>query len=99
MLIYLKRYVSIPFEQGDVFRHEATRTVRIQKLSQSLSSRAMSFDEVVKAELREFRVSIPFEQGDVFRHKCEANADRVLQVSIPFEQGDVFRQRTEARYL
>ena len=36
--------VSIPFEQGDVFRpeNEATRTVRIQ--SQSLSSRAMSFD-------------------------------------------------------
>ena len=36
--------VSIPFELGDVFRpeNEATRTVRIQ--SQSLSSRAMSFD-------------------------------------------------------
>ena len=36
-------------------------------VSQSLSSRAMSFDEVIKTELREFRVSIPFEQGNVFR--------------------------------
>ena len=38
--------------------------------SQSLSSRAMSFDLDEKVQkAKTLRVSIPFEQGDVFRHK------------------------------
>ena len=38
--------VSIPFEQGDVFRPKADMPKRISyAMSQSLSSRAMSFDE------------------------------------------------------
>ena len=37
-------YVSIPFEQGDVFRlYDSVEDVA--DMSQSLSSRAMSFDE------------------------------------------------------
>ena len=36
--------VSIPFEQGDVFRPFKQREIYISIWSQSLSSRAMSFD-------------------------------------------------------
>ena len=37
-------------------------------MSQSLSSRAMSFDNFTKKEINmNIKVSIPFEQGDVFR--------------------------------
>ena len=83
--------VSIPFEQGDVFRQitlgedlvalclnpfragRCLSTIRIPKLnrfdwSQSLSSRAMSFDKVLRNNsINPSYVSIPFEQGDVFR--------------------------------
>ena len=38
------RCVSIPFEQGDVFRLKSLKEVRELVWSQSLSSRAMSFD-------------------------------------------------------
>ena len=86
--------VSIPFEQGDVFRlwfnslsealdcrlnpFRAGRCLStkedqswsdFKKASQSLSSRAMSFDKKSLAEIVKAFVSIPFEQGDVFRHK------------------------------
>ena len=36
--------VSIPFEQGDVFRRSDYQEIKGASLSQSLSSRAMSFD-------------------------------------------------------
>ena len=36
--------VSIPFEQGDVFRQEIDMNIKKAEQSQSLSSRAMSFD-------------------------------------------------------
>ena len=66
---FLDELVSIPFEQGDVFRLIFSKSLA-NSLSQSLSSRAMSFDSVVR-ELFETakKVSIPFEQGDVFRQK------------------------------
>ena len=59
--------------------------------SQSLSSRAMSFDIKVGTTSETTNVSIPFEQGDVFRHKLEDRKYPLNEVSIPFEQGDVFR--------
>ena len=59
-------YVSIPFEQGDVFRPKLLREYPKYVKSQSLSNRAMSFDRNSKI-IRLFFVSIPFEQGDVFR--------------------------------
>ena len=37
-------FVSIPFEQGDVFRQKKLLHVKLVMWSQSLSSRAMSFD-------------------------------------------------------
>ena len=39
-----KKEVSIPFEQGDVFRQEIKMKILKYFKSQSLSSRAMSFD-------------------------------------------------------
>ena len=60
--------VSIPFDQGNVFRLYGDLHMSIRSLSQSLSSRAMSFDNYGKFWFKWFlRVSIPFEQGDVFR--------------------------------
>ena len=37
--------VSIPFDQGDVFRRRDARLVALTNKSQSLSIRAMSFDQ------------------------------------------------------
>ena len=59
--------VSIPLEQGSVFRH--SEWANQQKVrSQSLWNRAVSFDQA-KADsgLAESMVSIPLEQGSVFR--------------------------------
>ena len=43
-LLASRSIVSIPFEQGDVFRHNCPEEVVVDNTSQSLSSRAMSFD-------------------------------------------------------
>ena len=83
--------VSIPFEQGDVFRHTQKVHIAITPQSQSLSSRAMSFDKRRRHCSLELKVSIPFEQGDVFRLDEHMKAVDKFRVSIPFEQGDVFR--------
>ena len=61
--------------------------------SQSLSSRAMSFDIYgFNQEHLISAVSIPFEQGDVFRRSMVLPVLTFITVSIPFEQGNVFRQ-------
>ena len=60
--------------------------------SQSLSSRAMSFDIKVGTTSETTNVSIPFEQGDVFRRLQMRQVRWQYLVSIPFEQGDVFRR-------
>ena len=86
------KFVSIPFEQGAVFRHNCEVHNDHLVLSQSLSSRAMSFDVYMVIPLNTRRkVSIPFEQGDVFRREVARASRRNNFVSIPFEQGDVFR--------
>ena len=61
-------------------------------MSQSLSSRAMSFDRETSEVNWNQQVSIPFEQGDVFRPTTWLKRQSSRIVSIPFEQGDVFRQ-------
>ena len=64
--------------------------------SQSLSIRAMSFDEEMDSRLTEMdKVSIPFDQGNVFRLVKLNLRVHYLQVSIPFDQGNVFRQTQE----
>ena len=50
-------FVSIPFEQGDVFRRESEDDWIAFGSSQSLSSRAMSFDRDHKNYLEEYDLS------------------------------------------
>ena len=83
--------VSIPFEQGDVFRrcnHLVEKTVIC--LNPFRAGRCLS--TITKTARRNLCVvSIPFEQGDVFRPKTFSTLMKKKIVSIPFEQGDVFR--------
>ena len=60
--------VSIPFEQGDVFRpsEDITTTCRDLRLNPFRAGRCLSTNLLLSFALLIF-VSIPFEQGDVFR--------------------------------
>ncbi len=59
--------VSIPLEQGGVFRHAFRTGLRNDNKSQSLWNRAGSFDELDEPIRKALKVSIPLEQGGVFR--------------------------------
>ena len=84
--------VSIPLEQGGVFRPiESTSRTTVAGLSQSLWNRAGSFDTGVASSVDSVAVSIPLEQGRVFRHTTQIAIQQALRVSIPLEQGRVFR--------
>ena len=88
------KIVSIPFEQGDVFRQWKEAKDITDNESQSLSSRAMSFD------LKDWRV-ILLNGGSQSLSSRAMSFDSTsftawttrVSVSIPFEQGDVFRQK------
>ena len=89
--------VSIPFEQGDVFRRDVENVpVAGTEKSQSLSSRAMSFDCTYGTNTQARTASLnPFRSG-----RCLSTLDThgivsIFDVSIPFDQGDVFRQRSK----
>ena len=69
MKVLLNRKVSIPLEQGNVFRLNALDKGESVRAFQSLWNRAMSFDYAMRAELSAIQVSIPLEQGNVFRRK------------------------------
>ena len=57
-------------------------------MSQSLSSRAMSFDEGLESYATEWKkVSIPFEQGDVFRQMEESGITSEVICLNPFRAG------------
>ena len=84
--------VSIPLEQGSVFRQKCQIGLCRPQLSQSLWNRAVSFDEqrvsqAVGYELSQSlwnrAVSFDLDKGESVR------ADEI--VSIPLEQGSVFR--------
>ena len=84
--------VSIPFDQGNVFRRDLTVTT-INALGVSIP-----FDQgnvfrlnLVYNTLLGIGVSIPFDQGNVFRPVHQRISVRVIHVSIPFDQGNVFR--------
>ena len=82
-----------PFRAGRCLSTLNPMTGRAEEVpSQSLSSRAMSFDIKVGTTSETTNVSIPFEQGDVFRRLQMRQVRWQYLVSIPFEQGDVFRQ-------
>ena len=84
--------VSIPFDQGNVFRQRIFDKKFIEKhLSQSLSSRAMSFDlgtvpngiaNVASQSLSSRAMSFDYSINRV---------SITYYVSIPFDQGNVFR--------
>ena len=57
-------------------------------MSQSLSSRAMSFDGTEVKNLKQAkRVSIPFEQGDVFRQTESLRLEAIKDRLNPFRAG------------
>ena len=59
--------VSIPLEQGNVFRLNHEEVIKTEERFQSLWNRAMSFDVARAENLDSDLVSIPLEQGNVFR--------------------------------
>ena len=68
MKVLLNRKVSIPLEQGNVFRLNALDKGESVRAFQSLWNRAMSFDmEKYIYHITTNTVSIPLEQGNVFR--------------------------------
>ena len=82
--------VSIPFEQGDVFR-QIRMSNQDKKKSQSLSNRAMSFDKGGDVKSISVTRLNPFRTGRCLSTEQLCNQYLAKSVSIPFEQGDVFR--------
>ena len=83
--------VSIPFEQGDVFRRRAVldpedrRSVSIP-FEQGDVFRQSNFNQLIKNQGLN-----PFRTGRCLSTKEKGDLFSLPQVSIPFEQGDVFR--------
>ena len=70
------------------FDNESEVKTFVERWSQSLSSRAMSFDSIqAKIIEREGDVSIPFEQGDVFRQKYQRRFIMATFCLNPFRAG------------
>ena len=66
--------VSIPFEQGDVFRHGSDFVITLPYgMSQSLSSRAMSFDEGEVVSFAQLMGLNPFRAGRCLSTKPSSN--------------------------
>ena len=82
--------VSIPFEQGDVFRQAGLGITEGGWVSIPFEQGDV-FRPITSRQAKALKVSIPFEQGDVFRRIKMKEFTTDDQVSIPFEQGDVFR--------
>ena len=90
--LYHNQYVSIPLEQGSVFRQKCQIGLCRPQLSQSLWNRAVSFDEQRVSQAVGYELSqslwnraVSFDKSSRFE-KLHA-----LKVSIPLEQGSVFR--------
>ena len=86
--------VSIPFDQGNVFRQNGwtvstlTTCLNPFRSGQCLSTGTTNYTGTGKI------VSIPFDQGNVFRQRRLDKDHQELKVSIPFDQGNVFRPIT-----
>ena len=85
--------VSIPFDQGDVFRHFKLWVCYHynRSLNPFRSGRCLSTVRSIATGISSSVVSIPFDQGDVFR-QMQNKTQNENSVSIPFDQGDVFRR-------
>ena len=68
--------------------------------SQSLSSRAMSFDHLKTDKFKPLGMSQSLSSRAMSFDQQASTMDRKKRtVSIPFEQGDVFRQHTKATFV
>ena len=85
--------VSIPLEQGNVFRPLAKEFYEEFKPSQSLWNRAMSFDTTMKLYLIIGDRLNPFGTGQCLSTVEQDQWVAENCVSIPLEQGNVFRQK------
>ena len=85
--------VSIPLEQGGVFRHLLSRQIALfgACFNPFGAGRGLS-TKVKKWKHKLLEVSIPLEQGRVFRQRRKSWW-RNNSVSIPLEQGRVFRHQ------
>ena len=84
--------VSIPFDQGDVFRPLSALNTIPSGVSQSLSIRAMSFDTVNTTDSDWGKASQSLSIRAMSFDSKFAVTGFGYQVSIPFDQGDVFRR-------
>ena len=87
-----ERVVSIPLEQGNVFRrsNHSIPYLFSSCLNPFGTGQCLSTGDGTKWLSRQ-SVSIPLEQGNVFRQWLVLAKLLVLHVSIPLEQGNVFR--------
>ena len=67
--------VSIPFDQGNVFRHSRTIKKKGDPLSQSLSIRAMSFDNTNTQQKENIMSLNPFRSGQCLSTVEHGNDD------------------------
>ena len=84
-----KYYSLNPFRAGRCLSTEIAKELFGEDFkSQSLSSRAMSFDKRKDYGISSiFYVSIPFEQGDVFRQQSEFYLAPIYKCLNPFRAG------------
>ena len=81
-------YVSIPFEQGNVFRPEGLESYATEwKVSIPFEQGNVFRQKVQKAKTLQLRVSIPFEQGNVFRLRREEEFTKFVASLNPFRAG------------
>ena len=87
--------VSIPLEQGSVFRHTYTHYWN-NAVSQSLWNRAVSFDKIGNSDIGFVpNVSIPLEQGSVFRQQYQ-HSPTILNLRLnPFGTGQCLSTEEE----
>ena len=83
--------VSIPLEQGSVFRQKCQIGLCRPQLSQSLWNRAVSFDIQTGGKFETIACLNPFGTGQCLSTDSLAEIASNLDVSIPLEQGSVFR--------
>ena len=82
--------VSIPFEQGDVFRLDPETGAEAKNPSQSLSNRAMFFDEIIMTTLFNANGLNPFRTGRCFSTN-RIMADSAEKFGLnPFRTGRCF---------
>ena len=93
---YAVEWVSIPFDQGDVFRRNKIYLLLVAKsLNPFRSGRCLSTNSIWKVEKMESSQSLSIRAMSFDLFLIIYGIERL--VSIPFDQGDVFRHSTGIR--